>query len=68
MADLPIAAVIRIAKKTGAERVGSDAAVALVAQTEDYIACLVKEANTLAIHAGRKTIKKEDIDLAEKSM
>ncbi|HNQ30794.1 MAG: Archaeal histone HAN1 subunit A [Methanoregulaceae archaeon PtaB.Bin009] len=68
MADLPIAAVIRIAKKSGAERVGSDAAVALVAQTEDYIACLVKEANTLAIHAGRKTIKKEDIDLAEKSM
>jgi histone H3/H4 len=68
VADLPIAAVIRIAKKSGAERVGSDAAVALVAQTEDYIACLVKEANTLAIHAGRKTIKKEDIDLAEKSM
>ncbi len=68
MADLPIAAVIRIAKKSGAERVGSDAAVALIAQTEDYIACLVKEANTLAIHAGRKTIKKEDIDLAVKSM
>lgn len=68
MADLPIAAVIRIAKKSGAERVGSDAAVALVAQTEDYIACLVKEANKLAIHAGRKTIKEEDIDLAVKSI
>ncbi|MFY9800172.1 MAG: histone, partial [Methanoregula sp.] len=28
MADLPIAAVVRIAKKNGAERVGSDAAEA----------------------------------------
>lgn len=68
MADLPIAAVIRIAKKSGAERVGSDAAVALVAMSEDYIAALVKEANKFALHAGRKTIKKEDIELAAKSV
>ena len=67
VADLPIAAVVRIAKKSGAERVGSDAAAALVAQTEDYIASLVKEANRLAIHAGRKTLKEEDIDLAGKA-
>jgi len=31
VADLPIAAVVRIARKSGAERVGSDAAAALVA-------------------------------------
>lgn len=68
VAELPIAAVVRIAKKSGAERVGSDAAVALVAQTEDYIAVLVKEANKLAMHAGRKTIKEEDIELAVKSL
>ena len=68
MADLPIAAVVRIAKKSGAERVGSDAAAALVAQTEDYIASLVKEANRLAIHAGRKTLKDEDIELAVKAL
>jgi histone H3/H4 len=67
MADLPIAAVIRIAKKSGAERVGSDAATALVEKTEDYIANLVKEANRLAMHAGRKTIKEEDVELAVKS-
>jgi histone H3/H4 len=66
MVDLPIAAVIRIAKKNGAERVGSDAAAALLAKTEAYIANLTKEANRLAQHAGRKTIKEEDVDLAVK--
>jgi hypothetical protein len=40
MADLPIAAVVRIAKKNGAERVGSDAAEALVIKAEKYIAQL----------------------------
>ena len=64
MADLPIAAVTRIAKKNGAARVGRDAAVALVANAEAYIASLTKEANRLAQHAGRKTIKEEDVDLA----
>lgn len=67
MADLPIAAVVRIAKKNGAERVGSDAAEALVAKAEAYIAELTKKANQYALHAGRKTIKEEDIELAAKS-
>ncbi|HPY59475.1 MAG TPA: NFYB/HAP3 family transcription factor subunit [Methanospirillum sp.] len=64
MADLPIAAVVRIAKKNGAERVGSDAAAALVSKAEDYIAELTREANRLAQHAGRKTIKEEDVKMA----
>ena len=64
MADLPIAAVVRIAKKNGAERVGSDAAAALVLKAEDYIAELTREANHLAQHAGRKTIKEEDVKMA----
>jgi len=68
VADLPIAAVVRIARKNGVERVGSDAAAALVVKTEDYIASLVKEANRLAIHAGRKTLKDEDIELAVKAL
>jgi histone H3/H4 len=66
MVDLPIAAVIRIAKKNGAERVGKDGAAALLAMTEAYIANLTKEANRLAQHAGRKTIKEEDVELALK--
>ncbi len=68
MAELPLAAVARLAKKNGAERVGSDAAVALVGKAEDYIERLVKEANKLAIHAGRKTIKEEDVALAARSV
>lgn len=65
--DLPIAAVVRIAKKNGAERVGSDAAEALVEAAEKYIAGMTKEAAKFATHAGRKTIKKEDVEMAESS-
>jgi histone H3/H4 len=68
VADLPLAAVVRIAKKSGAERVGSDAAAALIAQSEEYIAELVKKANKFAMHAGRKTIKEEDVELAAKEV
>lgn len=64
MSDLPIAAVIRIAKSSGAERVGSDAAELLVKKAEEYIAQLTKDANKLASHAGRKTLKEEDIVMA----
>ncbi len=62
--DLPIAAVVRIAKANGAERVGSDAAELLVKQAEAYIGKLTKDAEKLASHAGRKTIKAEDVEMA----
>jgi histone H3/H4 len=68
MADLPIAAVTRIAKASGAERVGSDAAELLVKKTEAYIGKLTKEANKLASHAGRKTLKEEDIEMASQKI
>jgi len=64
MADLPIAAVVRVAKNNGAERVGSDASEAMIQLTEAYLAKLVKEASKLAGHAGRKTLKAEDIEMA----
>ena len=64
MADLPIAAITRIAKNNGAERVGADASEVLVQKTEEYIVTIVKEAVKLAGHAGRKTLKAEDIEMA----
>jgi DNA-binding protein len=67
MADLPTAAVIRIAKANGAERVGSDAAEILVKKAEAYIGELAREANRLATHAGRKTIKAEDVEMASEN-
>ncbi|NLV28491.1 MAG: histone [Methanomicrobiales archaeon] len=62
MAELPIAAVVRIAKNNGADRVGVDGSAILVAKTEEYLGKLVKEANKLATHAGRKTLKAGDIE------
>jgi histone H3/H4 len=64
MADLPIAAVTRVAKNAGAERVGADASEILVQKTEEFLGELVREAVKLANHAGRKTIKEEDIEMA----
>ncbi|HJK15954.1 MAG TPA: NFYB/HAP3 family transcription factor subunit, partial [Methanocorpusculum sp.] len=43
-----------------------DAADALVAKAEAYIEEIAKKAYEYAQHAGRKTIKAEDIDLATK--
>jgi histone H3/H4 len=44
MADLPKAAVVRLAKKAGAVRVGEDAADALVAKAEAYIEAIATPA------------------------
>ena len=62
MADLPIAAVVRVAKNSGAERVGSDASEILVTKTEEFLGKLVKEAVKLA-PCGKKNLK-EDIEMA----
>jgi histone H3/H4 len=66
--DLPIAAVVRIAKANGAERVGSDGADLIVKMTEAYIGKLAKEANKLAANCGRKTLKEEDIETASQNI
>ncbi len=66
MADLPKAAIVRIAKKAGADRVGEDAADVIILKAEEYISKLAADAFELAKHAGRKTIKAEDVNLALK--
>ena len=55
-------AVVKIAKKNGAERVGKDAATKIVEQTEKFVAELTKKAIAAAAHANRKSIRGEDID------
>jgi histone H3/H4 len=55
-------AIVKLAKKNGAERIGKDAAVKLVEQAEKFVAELTKKAIAAASHANRKSIRGEDID------
>lgn len=52
-------------KQSGAERVSDDGVEAMRDVIEDEVEELAKEANRFAQHAGRKTVKEEDVRAAE---
>ena len=64
MTELSLAAVERIIKKSGAERVSADTCETLAELMEEYGAFLAKEAKKMSDHAGRKTIRGSDIRMA----
>ncbi len=64
---LPLAAMEKILKDSGAERVSDTAKTALKDALQEIAEKLAENAVKLAGHAGRKTIKAEDIKLAAKS-
>ena len=66
--ELGLAAMYRFMKKSGAERVSDDAADELREVLEEVAAKIASQALDLSVHAGRKTIKSDDIRLAAKNI
>jgi len=66
--ELAVAPMHRICKKAGASRVSEAAAEALAKELEDLGIKIAKEAIDYAEHAGRKTVKAEDIEIAARKV
>ncbi len=66
--ELAIAPMHRIVKKAGAERVSESASKELAKWLEDIGIRIAKEAIDYAMHAGRKTVKDEDIEIAARKL
>jgi histone H3/H4 len=66
--ELGIASMYRVIKKSGADRVSEDAADELRKVLEAMAEKIARQAVELSIHAGRKTVKAEDVHLASKNI
>ncbi|MDA4110924.1 MAG: NFYB/HAP3 family transcription factor subunit [Thaumarchaeota archaeon] len=66
--EFGLAAVYRIIKKSGAERVSDEAAEELRRVVQNLANQIAKSAIELSLHAGRHTVKASDIRLAAKNI
>jgi histone H3/H4 len=64
MTELPLAPLKRILKEAGGTRISDEAVVELAKVLEEYGEEIGEIANKYARHAGRKTVKAEDIQMA----
>ena len=67
MGELPLAAVDRIIRKAGGARVSEEAVAALAEILEEEGIKISQQAAVFSKHANRKTITKDDINLAMKN-
>jgi histone H3/H4 len=66
--EIAVAPMHRLCKKAGADRVSEAAAKELAKALEEIGVKIAKEALDYAMHAGRKTIKSEDIEIAARKV
>ena len=64
--ELGLSPMYRILKKSGAERVSDESANELRRVIEEIAESIAKNAEDMSTHAGRKTVKADDIKLASK--
>ena len=64
--ELGLSAMYRILKKSGAERISDESVDELRRVIEDIAIEIAKSAIDMTKHAGRKTVKGEDVKLASK--
>ena len=62
--ELGLSAIYRILKKSGAERVSDESVNELRKVIEDIAVDIAKNAVDMTKHAGRKTVRSEDVKLA----
>ena len=66
--ELGLSPMYRILKKSGAERVSDESANELRRVIEEIAESIAKNAVDMSTHAGRKTVKADDIKLASKQI
>jgi histone H3/H4 len=66
--EIAVAPMHRICKKAGADRVSESAAKELAKVLDDIGVKIAREAMDYAMHAGRKTIKSEDVEIAARKV
>jgi histone H3/H4 len=66
--ELSVAPMHRLCKKAGADRVSEAAAEELAKVLEDIGIKIAKEALDYSMHARRKTIKTDDIEIATRKV
>lgn len=66
--ELAVAPMHRICKKAGADRVSESAAKELAKVLDEIGVKIAREAMDYSMHAGRKTIKSEDVEIAARKV